>query len=345
MIVEVRSLRSLGERTYTLEVDADATVLHCKHLLEPMVADGSDASRYTLVHLGNVLGTSRDRMTLAELGFADRDFFVLVISASERAASVAEAMLAAQQAAAAQQAEAAPLRLARMEGRMAPRLAHYSASVRKQVLAALGTLDPATLAQHADAVVARLDDSDSWSVRCQALATLGKLYPASLAQYGDAVVARLEDSEAWGRQAALVTLGKLHPATLAWHADAVVARLQDPRWTVRKTALETLGKLALATLAPHFNAVVARRGDAVDSVREKARQLSGCLRWYRCRLRLLCVERLTLYWYALPYRPGGPGHARDVQELDQMMRLCNQDQSTRAEKRRRRAEDGHAATQ
>ena len=170
MLVEVRSL---GERTYTLEVDPDATVLHCKHLLEPMVADGNDASRYTLVHLGTVLGTSHDRMTLAELGFADRDFFVLVISASERAASVADAKLAAQQAAAAQQAEAAALRLARMAGQMAARLAHSSAFVRKQALATLGTLDPATLAQHADAVVARLDDSDSWSVRCQALATHG----------------------------------------------------------------------------------------------------------------------------------------------------------------------------
>ena len=104
MIVEVRSLRSLGERTYTLEVDADATVLHCKHLLEPMVADGSDASRYTLVHLGNVLGASRGGMTLAELGFKDGEFLVLIISASERAARVAEAQLAAQQAAAAKQA-------------------------------------------------------------------------------------------------------------------------------------------------------------------------------------------------------------------------------------------------
>ena len=169
MIVEVRSL---GERTYTLEVAPDATVLHCKHLLEPMVADGNDASRYTLVHLGTVLGTSHDRMTLAELGFADRDFFVLVISASERAASVADAKLAAQQAAAAQQAEAAALRLARMAGQMAARLAHSSAFVRKQALATLGTLDPATLAQHADAVVARLDDSDSWSVRCQALSLI-----------------------------------------------------------------------------------------------------------------------------------------------------------------------------
>ena len=101
MIVEVKSL---GERTYMLEVDPDATVLHCKHLLEPMVADGSDASRYTLVHLGNVLGASRGGMTLAELGFKDGEFLVLIISASERAARVAEAQLAAQQAAAAKQA-------------------------------------------------------------------------------------------------------------------------------------------------------------------------------------------------------------------------------------------------
>ena len=87
---------------------------------------------------------------------------------------------------------------------------------------------------------------------------------------------------------------------------------------MRELALQTLGKLALATLAPHFDAVLTRRGDRVEKVREKARQLSGRLRWYRCRLRLLCVERLALYWYALPYRPSGPGHTRDVRKWDQM---------------------------
>ena len=48
------------------------------------------------------------------------------------------------------------------------------------------------------------------------------------------------------------------------------------------------------------------------------RQLLGRLGWYRCRLRLR-VERLALYWYALPYRPSGQGYARDVEDWNRMM--------------------------
>ena len=81
---------------------------------------------------------------------------------------------------------------------------------------------------------------------------------------------------------------------------------------MRLLALETLGKLALRTLAPHFNAIVAMRGEIHHNVRDKARQLRLRLRWYRFRLRVLCVVSLVWYWYALPYRPNGPGHARDV---------------------------------
>ena len=54
------------------------------------------------------------------------------------------------------------------------------------------------------------------------------------------------------------------------------------------------------------------------------RQLLARLAWYRCRIRLR-VQRLALYWYALPYRPNGPGHARDVEAWDRMN--GNRDQS------------------
>ena len=70
----------------------------------------------------------------------------------------------------------------------------FEPRVRYNALNALGKLEPAALAQHAEAVVARLEDSD-WRVRWQALVTLGKLDPAMLAQHVDAVVARLEDSD------------------------------------------------------------------------------------------------------------------------------------------------------
>ena len=231
-----------------------------------------------------------------------------------------------------------PATLVEHAGRVGVQLEDPHWAVRKAALKTLRKLKPATLAQHAAAVLARLYDSKPL-VRKTALETLGKLEPATLAQHADAVIAKLTDQdgeygsplEPPGRglplprgeyvsKTALETLGKLEPATLAHYADDVIEMLDDydSDWQVRKTALETLGKLALATLAPHFNAVAAMRCDTHADVREKARRLSGRLRWYRCRLRLLCVERLALYWYALPYRPSGPGHARDVAAWDRM---------------------------
>ena len=40
--------------------------------------------------------------------------------------------------------------------------------------------------------------------------------------------------------------------------------------------------------------------------------------WYKCRL-ILRVRSHVIYWYALPYRPSGPGHARDVEAWDWML--------------------------
>ena len=240
-------------------------------------------------------------------------------------------------------------------------------------------MEPATLAQHAEAVVARLKDSE-WTVRLHALRTLGKLEPVTLAQHADAVVAMLEDSEVNGRYWVLKTLGKLEPATLAQYASAVVARFEDSEECVREAAMMTLAELEPATLALHADSVVAMLGDQIrwrDKVgppafevirklepaalaqhayallpifeanshfplwRDNAksilrrglprfvrhgidfddkdmafydlsRRLLGRLGWYKLRLRLH-AQRLALYWYALPYRPSGPGHARDVE--------------------------------
>ena len=57
--------------------------------------------------------------------------------------------------------------------------------------------------------------------------TLGQLEPATLAQHGAALVARLEHSDAGVREAVVETLGQLEPATLAQHGAALVARLED----------------------------------------------------------------------------------------------------------------------
>ena len=63
--------------------------------------------------------------------------------------------------------------------------------------------------------------------------TLGQLEPATLGQHADAVVTRLKESDEDVRQAALMTLGKLEPTTLAQHSDAVVAMLYDSVWAWR----------------------------------------------------------------------------------------------------------------
>ena len=259
--------------------------------------------------------------------------------------------------------------------------------VRHDAMKALGRLEPETLAQHADAVLVGLDDSDS-GVRAAALKAMGKLEPVTLAQYADSVVARLEDPFGHVRKVALNTLAKLEPATLAQHAGAVVARLEDSL-SERLAALETLAKVEPMTLAQHAGTVVARLEDPSSQVRAMAcytlqmlpryvryatrgvdckeyqsralyqffrcrnalqmlpryvhyatrgvdckeyqsralyhgevvelrSRLLGRVAWYRCRIRLR-VRSLSLYWYARPYQPSGPGHARDVEAWSHMI--------------------------
>ena len=190
--------------------------------------------------------------------------------------------------------------------------------------------------------VARLDDSE-WEARCAALAALGTLEPVTLAQYADPVVERLGDAHACVRQEALWTLGELEPAKIAQHGDALIARLEDDVEQVRHKALEMLGKLEPVTLAQHANAVIARLEDSNDFVRREAlttlkalplavtrdididlrssdvrSRLLGRLAWYNYRIRVR-VKRIALYWYALPYRPSGPGYARDVEAWGRMV--------------------------
>ena len=221
----------------------------------------------------------------------------------------------------------------------------------------LAMLEPETLAQHAVAVVAILENS-AWGVRATALEALGKLEPAALAQHAHVVLARLEDSKWYVRMGALVTLGKLEPASLAQYADAVVARLEDSdeqvrehsRELVRSTAVETLGKLDPVRFAQYADAVIGKLDDDSGIVRSAASnslmralpqavtrglnldygdagrsQLRARLRWYKHGLHFR-LRRIALRWYALPYRPGGAGCARDVEEWGQM--IGNADQST-----------------
>ena len=148
---------------------------------------------------------------------------------------------------------------------------------------------------------------------------LGLPVPTNLAQRtGAALVLLLR--RPYLRMEALRILGKLEPAILAPHAIAVCGMLLASNPKVRVEAVRTLRAL------PRF----ITRGVNFDSQEARAREMGGFrlgdlrrhvvgrLGWYKCRLRLR-VRSLVFHWYALPYRPSGPGHARDVKAWDQMV--------------------------
>ena len=170
-------------------------------------------------------------------------------------------------------------------------------------------------------MVARLEDDYYRVPQAALLETLGKLKPATLAQHTAAVLARLEDSYRDVREAALKAVGKLEPATLAQDAFAVFAKLEDRNGRVRQMACHTL------TMLPRYVRFATRGVDckeflsrALDhgEVEELSSRLLGRMAWYKCRIRLR-VRSISLYWYALPYRPSGPGHTRDVEAWDHMI--------------------------
>ena len=219
-------------------------------------------------------------------------------------------------------------------------LAH---GVRCQALATMRQLEPPTLAQHAGAVVARLEDDDC-DVRRAALVTLRQLEPPMLAQHAGAVVARLDDVACDVRFDALATLSKLEPPSLAQHGDALVARFKDGHAHGCSEVLAVLSNRfpRFVALGIDFDSAVGL--DFYYSLMSRRRLAR--LAWYRCRLRLR-VQRLALYWYALPYRPSGPGHARDVEAWDRMTE--NQDHqpsiTTAATRRKRCKTVRNAGTQ
>jgi hypothetical protein len=111
--------------------------------------------------------------------------------------------------------------------------------VRRIALKALGRLDPATLAQHSDAVVARLDDSEA-AVRKSALETLAALEPTALCHYAAALGMRAKDADEGVREVALAMLrslkghvdlsetqSKLDPLELEEYSSAIIASLAD----------------------------------------------------------------------------------------------------------------------
>ena len=132
---------------------------------------------------------------------------------------------------------------------------------------------------------------------------------------------RLEGVHGDVRELALETLAKLEPMTLAQHAGVVVARLDDPSGHARAMACQLLEMLPryvrYVTLGVDCKELQSRALNHGE-VEELRSRLLGRVAWYRCRIRLR-VRSLSLYWYALPYRPSGPGHARDVEAWNHMI--------------------------
>ena len=138
---------------------------------------------------------------------------------------------------------------------------------------------------------------------------------------------------------ALETLGKVEPACLAPHTGAVIDTWLElhpndenfydivsfydislVRRQRERRALACASALALIRALPwyrdiDFVSVNMRSADVRSRLRSR---LLARLRWYMYGLRLR-VQRIALYWYALPYRPSGPGHSRDVVAWESMM--------------------------
>ena len=206
--------------------------------------------------------------------------------------------------------------------------------VRVAALFALQVMEPAVLAQHVDIVVPRLEDSDD-RVSDSALLYLDGVEPATLARHAGAVLSKLHSEQANTRCLALVVLCNLEPAELVKHAHALLSMLDDHE-VISEAFVGFLNKMGLATIdvgdsvrnvaictlwgLPAFVTCDDgfHRRDFDDPAPGNLRsRLLGRIAWYRCRLRMR-VRHIALYWYALPYRPSGPGHARDVAAWDQM---------------------------
>lgn len=149
-------------------------------------------------------------------------------------------------------------------------LVALDARVRKSTLEAVGLLEPAELVSHADAVVARLADSD-WSVRAAAVATLGKLQKEVLARHTSAVICMLDDTHWEVRHASVGCLGMLETDVLTSHHADIAKRLGHSDWHVRWASVQLLGKLDAAALATHAQEVAAKLDDADGNVRWAAR--------------------------------------------------------------------------
>ena len=177
------------------------------------------------------------------------------------------------------------------------RFTETDAEVRRAAVMALGTLEPAALAEHAEAIIGRLCDDGGYgahSVRQAAVEALGRLEHAALAAHADAIVQLFGyagpayqggagvaflayQAGASTRVAALKTLSKLVPSALANYANAVIGRLSDEADSVREAAVMVLGTLMPTALTAHADAIIQLLGSPDEGTRESALRALGKL--------------------------------------------------------------------
>ena len=234
-------------------------------------------------------------------------------------------------------------------GKISSVLPHPHWKVRREALRSLrggwGAVAPALLGGQAEAVAARLLDSETEVVAgaLRALGDLGNREPRALAKHSAAVAGCMAQGLAEVRGLALKTLGLLDSEALEPHADAVCAKLRDmsvyvtlnhfPPFNgcVRSDALRALQSLAPEGLAKCSGAIAGvmtwdpdptvrclavktLRGLAADALANHAGSLVASLRdefrsVRRQSLKTLgCVDALVLKNYvgALVARVGDP---------------------------------------
>lgn len=153
---------------------------------------------------------------------------------------------------------------------------HFHGLARFAALSLFVGFEPATIAEHANAVVQLLDEENFYArLRASELVAeaLAKIEPHALAEHAGAVAARLENPCEFVHRAALEILDRLAPTVLAEHPGAVVAMLGDDDSYVRLTTIRKLQTIEPHDLAQYAGAVIERLADDDAHVHHDACEL------------------------------------------------------------------------
>ena len=151
-----------------------------------------------------------------------------------------------------------PSVLAEQIGRVLPKLADSSSSVRRHVVEILGKLAPTELEHYVDDIVGMLDDEDD--VRDAALIALGTLAPIALVPYTDAIADSIGSGDSMCRTA-LYLMGKLDSVQLVPYTltilTAVLDMLNSPESDDDEMGMaNAIGKLLPAEILVHTDPII-----------------------------------------------------------------------------------------